>query len=272
MTDNEGTTTMITRTGTVAKSIAGAMALAFLAGPAAAGGLKDDPAPGGRMLAWSASFALTNDYVFRGITQSAERPAVQATLDVTYGMLYAGAFVSNVDFGGNLAVAELTFIAGVKPVVGPVSFDFGVIYYTYPGANDASNAELDFVELKAAASVAPWKGGTVGVAAFWTPEHTGETGDVWTLEGTIAQELPSIHGIGVSFSALVGYQHGNDISYFNALGTDDYMYWNAGLTFAFHERLSVDLRYWDSDLDVCQSIGKVGACDARFVATAKATF
>jgi uncharacterized protein (TIGR02001 family) len=89
---------MITRTGTVAKSIAGAMALAFLAGPAAAGGLKDDPAPSGRMLAWSASFALTNDYVFRGFSQNSGNAAVQGTFEVTYGMLYGNVFASNVDF------------------------------------------------------------------------------------------------------------------------------------------------------------------------------
>src|SRR5690606_31236078 len=58
-----GDHTMIT--GTWAKSIAGAMALAVLSGPAAAGSLKDEPVPSDRIFAWSASFAVTNDYVFR---------------------------------------------------------------------------------------------------------------------------------------------------------------------------------------------------------------
>lgn len=261
---------MITRTGTVAKSIAGAMALAFLAGPAAAGGLKDEPAPAGRMLEWAASFAVTNDYVFRGMSQTEKRPAVQATLDVTYGMLYAGAFVSNVDFGPSVATAELTFIAGVKPVVGPVSFDFGVIYYTYPGAHD-SGAELNFFEVKAAASVTPWQGGSIGVAGYYSPDYTGETGDVWTVEGSFSQELPKVRDIGVTFSALVGFQWGDDAAYEGAFFTDEYTYWNAGVTLGFHERFSLDLRYWDSDLDFCQG-DRLFHCGARFVATAKATF
>ena len=75
----------------------------------------------------------------------------------------------------------MTFIAGLKPVFGPVSFDLGVIYYTYPHAND-SGAELNFFEVKAGASVSPWKDGTIGGTVFYSPEYTGEIGDVWTFE------------------------------------------------------------------------------------------
>lgn len=266
---------MITRTGTVAKCIAGAIALAFLAGPAAAGGLKDEPAPSDRTLAWAASFAVTNDYVFRGMSQTSKDPAVQATLDLTYGILYGGVFMSNVDFGQdgagrNNAWAELTFTAGIKPVLGPINFDFGVIYYTYPRARDSA-AELNFFEAKAGASVAPWKGGTIGVTGFWSPDYTGETGDVWTVEGSIAQELPKIASITPTFSALIGYQSGSDSVYRTTFGADNYTYWNAGVTLAFTDRLSLDLRYWDTNLDICQNTA-LFHCDARFVATAKATF
>ncbi|MFN3745901.1 MAG: TorF family putative porin [Hyphomicrobiaceae bacterium] len=266
---------MITTTGTGARSIAGALALAFLVGPAAAGGLKDDPAPTGRMLEWSASFAVTNDYVFRGMSQSNKNPAVQAGLDLTYGILYAGVWASTIDFGEtiagrSIATSEVDIVAGIKPKLGPVSFDFGVIYYTYPGARDAG-AELNYWEVKAGASVEPWKGGTIGVTGFYSPDYTGETGDVWTVEGSISQELPKVHNIALTFSALVGHQWGDDAAYFGAFGTDEYTYWNAGLTLGFHERFSLDLRYWDSDLDFCQST-RLFHCGARFVGTAKATF
>ena len=36
--------------------------------------------------------------------------------------------------------------------LGPATFDFGVIYYTYPGVNDSGSLELDYVELKAGVS------------------------------------------------------------------------------------------------------------------------
>lgn len=266
------------KTGTLAKSIAGAMALAFLAGPAAAGGLKDDPMPSGRTLAWAASFAVTSDYIFRGQSQTRKDPAVQGTLDVTYGILYGGVFASTVDFGDTIpgpgglgiATAEVDLYAGIKPVLGPVTFDFGVIYYVYPDARD-SGAELNYFEVKVGASVSPWKGGTVGVTGFWSPDYTGETGDVWTVEGAFAQELPKVRDIGLTFSALIGYQEGDDAAYAVSFGEDSYVYWNAGVTLGFHERFSVDLRYWDTDLDFCQS-QRLFHCGARFVATAKATF
>ncbi|HWV82876.1 MAG TPA: TorF family putative porin [Hyphomicrobiaceae bacterium] len=257
-------------TGTWAKSIAGAMALAVLAGPASAGSLKDEAAPSGRMLEWSANFAVTSDYIYRGMSQTNKNPAVQAGLDLTYGILYAGIWSSTVDFGPHTATAEVDLVAGIKPTLGPVSFDFGVIYYTYPGAHDSA-AELNMLEVKAGASVAPWKGGTVGVTGFWSPDYTGETGDVWTVEGSFAQELPKIRDIGLTFSALVGYQSGDDAAYEGAFFTDHYTYWNAGLTLGFHERFSLDLRYWDTDLDFCQN-DRLFHCGARFVATAKATF
>ncbi len=258
-------------TGTLAKSIAGAMALAFLAGPAAAGGLKDEPAPGGRMLAWSASFAVTNDYVFRGFSQNSGNAAAQGTFEVTYGLLYANVFASNVDFGDPpSANYELTFAAGIKPVLGPITFDLGVIYYTYPRAKD-SGAELDFFEVKAGASFSPWKDGTLGGTVYYSPEYTGEIGDVWTFEGTIAQGFTKMGPFTPTFSATLGYVSGENNA-FN--GGDDYLYWNAGVTLAFHERFSLDLRYWDTDLSsgFCKTPGDLNACDARFAATAKVTF
>jgi uncharacterized protein (TIGR02001 family) len=268
------------KTGTLAKSIAGAMALAFLAGPAAAGSLKDTPMMSPeRALAWSANVAATSEYVFRGISQTDEKPTVQGGIDVTYGILYAGIWASGLDFGENsagrdIATTEIDLVAGIKPKWGPVSFDFGVIYYVYPGARDSS-AELNMVELKAGASVEPWAGGTLGITTFYSPDYTGELGDVWTFEGTIAHAFPAIHGITPTFSALIGYQKGDDNSYASFYGADDYLYWNVGVTFAFHERFSIDVRYWDTDLDATPAgacLTSLFQCDERVVATAKVTF
>jgi len=266
---------MITTNIGLAKSVMGALAISLLAGPAMAQGHQHGPAPQGQF-AWTGSFAVTSDYVFRGMSQTAERPAVQAMLDLTYGIFYSGVFLSNLDFGENgagrdIAPAELTFMSGIKPVVGPITFDFGVIYYTYPRALDPG-MEINFFEVKAGASMSPWKGGMVGVTGFYSPEYTFETGAVFTLEGSVAHELPKFGTITPTFSALIGAQWGDDATYTAAFGgADSYVYWNAGVTLAFHERFSLDLRYWDSDLDFC-TVGKVFACDERFVATAKVTF
>jgi uncharacterized protein (TIGR02001 family) len=269
-----------------------ALGAAVLTAPAYADGMKkkygsvkDEPAPPPAP-DWTISynFAVTSEYVFRGVSQSAENPTVQGGVDVTYKLFYAGIWASGLDFGHDafdrdIAKTEIDYYAGIKPVLGPVTFDIGVIYYSYPGAHDLPNAELDFFEIKVGASGTIWKDGTLGLTVFYSPEYTGKTGDVWTIEGTFAQVLPKLRDIVPTFSATLGYSIGDTDAYktFIANGDDSYLYWNAGVSFAFHDRFSIDLRYWDTNIDnnglaagFCT--GRVLQCDERFVATAKVTY
>lgn len=270
---------MIATMKSLAKWATGALAISLLAGPAMAQGLKDGPAMSPeRAFAWSASFAVTSDYVFRGFSQTGERPAVQGTLEGTYGILYANVFASNLDFGDvgtrDIATTELTFGAGIRPVLGPITFDFGVIYYTYPNAFDPG-AELNFVELRAGGTITPWKGGSAGLTFFYSPEYTGKTGDVFTIEGALSHELSKIGIFTPTISGQLGYQWGDSAAYEAVVGQGgDYLYWNAGVTLAFHERFSIDLRYWGTDNSgsFCDAFGRILNCGDRFVGTAKVTF
>ena len=47
----------------------------------------------------SANVAVTSDYVFRGVSQTQENPALSAGVDLTKSGFSAGAWASNVDFG-----------------------------------------------------------------------------------------------------------------------------------------------------------------------------
>ena len=76
----------------------------LLAGPVFAdgykrGSLKDPPKPEERCK-HSANVALTTEYVFRGISQTKEGPAIQGGYDLTCGIFYAGVWASNLDWGG----------------------------------------------------------------------------------------------------------------------------------------------------------------------------
>ena len=272
---------MIKKMTSLAKCATGALVISLLAGPALAQGLKDGPAmTPARALEWTANVAVTSDYVFRGFSQSAERPAVQGGIDVTYGLFYVGVWASGIDFGEtgagrNIATAEVDLVAGIKPKWGPLTFDFGVIYYIYPGAFDPG-VELNYVELKASVSYEPWKGSTYSSTVFYSPEYTGKTGDVWTFESAFSQALPQFGPVTPTFSALLGYSSG-DSAAFSAVfadGDDYYYYWNAGVSFAFHERFSIDVRYWGtSNSDgFCDTFGRVLNCGDRVVGTAKVTF
>lgn len=274
------------------QGLAGGAAIALtallLSGPASADGMrrsmKDAPPPEKPRCNLSANVALTTEYVFRGVSQTAENPAIQGGFDATCGLFYAGVWASSLDWGtdgngNNMASIEMDWYAGFKPVTGPITWDLGVIYYTYPGSVDPNGRDANYVELKVGASGEVWKDGTLGATVFWSPDYQFETGHVWTVEGTFAQVLPKFSIFTPTFSALIGYQKGNDAAYnlLIANGDDNYLYWNAGLTLGFMEKWSLDLRYWDSNLSSnaggkawCN--GPVFQCDERFVATLKFTY
>lgn len=148
---------------------------------------------------------------------------------------------------------EAPYYAGVKPVLGKFTFDFGVIAYTYPGQISSPLAftrDLNYYEGKAGVSVEAWKDGTIGATLFYSPEYTNKQGAVWTVEGSISQVLPKLHSVTPTFSALIGYQTGDDARYklLTTNGASDYRDRNAGLTLGFGDNFTLDLRYWDTNV------------------------
>ena len=89
-----------------------------------------------RKFTWSFNIDGTSDYIFRGISQTDNDPAIQGGLDASYGILYAGWWASQLDFEAALndAQVEMDWYGGIRPKWHNINFDFGVIYYSYPGA------------------------------------------------------------------------------------------------------------------------------------------
>ena len=100
----------------------------------------------------SFNLGITNDYVFRGISQTQGDPAISGGVDAGYGIFYAGVWASNVDFGVPDPDLEVDFYAGVKPTVGDTSFDFGVLYYGYRKDKNGAPGANSYTEVKAAVS------------------------------------------------------------------------------------------------------------------------
>ena len=213
----------------------------------------------GRKFTYSFGLAGTSDYVFRGFSQTDRDPTIQGSIDIGYGIFYAGVWGSGLDFGppssgfGEDAQVELDWYGGIKPSwnspLGKMDLDFGVIYYNYPGAAD-NLADLDYVELKAGYSWSPLHPNlTTGTTVYWSPEYTNETGEVWTIESSAAYAFHSIRGITPTVSGLLGWQTGDDVDWIAVFGNgdDEYYYWNAGLELAVGN-ISFDFRYWDTDI------------------------
>ncbi|MGE0830628.1 MAG: TorF family putative porin, partial [Hyphomonadaceae bacterium] len=122
---------------------------------------------------FSGNVALTSDYVWRGISQSDSDIAIQGGFD--YGNevggvpIYFGTWASSVDLGYDGTI-ELDVYGGIKPVLGPVTLEFGVIGYFYPGTDDGFDAEM--VEFKAGASVAPFEGFSLTGNVYYSPDFT----------------------------------------------------------------------------------------------------
>lgn len=260
------------------------------------GSVKDAPAEAARQFSWSFNVAGTSDYVFRGVSQSGRDPTLYLGADASYGIAYVGVWAAGIDLGdqaiapfSDIADKEVDLYGGIRPVwkapiLGDVTFDFGVIYYWYPDsrrnstATPGQTADANYVEFKAGYSTSSFiKNLTTGTTVYFSPEGTFKTGDVWTIESAASYALPNWGPIAPTISGVWGSVKNtdNNVNFFTlvANGDDHYNYWNAGLTLAV-DKLSFDFRYWDTDIEndglapgFCK--GAVLQCDETFVATVK---
>lgn len=182
---------------------------------------------------FSFNLGTSTDYVFRGVSQTDENPQVFGGIDATVaGIGYVGVWVSNVDFGPNTSNVEYDLYGGVKPTLGPVALDLGVIYYGY--GNQPQGASYDYLEWKAAGSV-PVGPGSIGAALYYSSDFFGGTGDAtyYEVNGSfpVAEKL--------SVSGALGRQ--------KVQGPADYTTWNLGASYAVNDHVGLDLRYHDTD-------------------------
>ena len=93
---------------------------------------------------FSANVAMTTDYIWRGISQADNGPAIQGGFDYAHASgFYLGTWGSNVDFGpGDDASMEIDIYGGYAGEFNGVSFDLGIIHYDYPSESDDNFDEV----------------------------------------------------------------------------------------------------------------------------------
>ena len=105
------------------------------------------------------NITLTSDYVFRGVSQTQNGPAIQGGFDYAHSSgFYAGTWASNVDwvsqgYKTNNSM-EIDLYGGYKGSVGDIGYDVGAITYYYPGDKISGIASPDTTEIYLGAS---WK-------------------------------------------------------------------------------------------------------------------
>ena len=159
---------------------------------------------------FESNVALSSDYIWRGMTQTAEEPAISGGFDIAgESGLYFGTWASNVEFGAGAAL-ELDWYAGyANELDNGFSYDIGYLAYTYPGEDS-----LDFEEIYVGLGYS-YFGYTFSSGQDSAPDNSeisvalGETGlgltygdyDEYGEYTIISYDLPiSIAGLGVSLA------------------------------------------------------------------------
>ena len=210
-----------------------ALAALLLAGTFSNTVFADDGLPG----EISANVALTTNYVFRGITQTDDGPAIQGGFDYGQNIFYAGVWGSSIDFGDDTTM-ELDLYAGLSPTYNTVTFDVGFIYYAYPDSPELATGTQNFLEVYVGAS-APVGPIEIGGTVAYSPEFYGEIGGAFYYQATAALDLSEETGIeGLVFDVSYGFSRFED----GLLG-DDYDDYSVGVSVTA-AGLDLGLRYY----------------------------
>lgn len=112
----------------------------------------------------SGNITITSDYVFRGVTQTNQDPALQGGFEFASDKgLYGGAWGSNISWLSDLSIdaapisssLELDVYGGYRGQFNEtVSYDVGVLYYWYPGDFPSGFNSADTTEVYAGISIA----------------------------------------------------------------------------------------------------------------------
>jgi uncharacterized protein (TIGR02001 family) len=165
----------------------------------------------------SSTLTLASDYDFRGISQTARDPALQASLDwASESGFYLGAWVSNVDFGrGTDADFEWDLLGGYRGSIGEDGgFDIGYVQYSFEPSGD----KLQFGEAYAGLSYKAVS------AKFWYADDFSNSGESATyLEGNASIPLPNDFALALH----AGYSDGD---YWDPVYDGGYFDYSIGVT------------------------------------------
>lgn len=192
----------------------------------------------------TANISVTNDYLFRGLTQTADQAAVQGGIDYAFSSgVYMGTWLSNVaaqgtgggaSFYGTNGNYEQDLYAGYNFDAGPVGLDLGYIKYMYPV--DSSN-KLDYDE--------------VSVKASWMMLTANVSYTVSKEDKSIVDKNDLYYSLGANFDVKDGLMLGVLIGKYDFAGgtASDYTHYRVSLskdefTFAFEKNNAKAASWW----------------------------
>jgi len=181
----------------------------------------------------SGTVSAVSDYDFRGVSLSATDPALQGSIDWSGANgFYAGVWGSNIDYGNGVdGDIEIDVYAGFAgETAAGLGWDVGLVYYTYPGADDIS----DYPELYGALSY-----GSFEFKQWYSNDASGSDLDAWYTEGNASFELPANLGLNLH----VGYNYGDAFDDVDS----EYVDYSIGVAYTLGH-FDLELKWVDNDL------------------------
>ncbi|WND02493.1 TorF family putative porin [Temperatibacter marinus] len=191
--------------------------------------------------AWSANTALVTDYRFRGVSLSNKDFAVQGGFDVNWASgFYVGTWASSIEtFGGS--EMEMDIYAGYGFESNGLSYDVGILAYTYPGSDDTHYLEA-YGSVGGSFNDVGW---TVGAAYAYDQDNLGNQTNLYVYTD-LEYSLTDV----ISLSGHLGVEEGA----FGKFNGDAKLDWSLGFSYALSDTVGLGVTYIDTNMN--NTIGK----------------
>lgn len=222
----------------------------------------------------SGNVSLTSDYVFRGVSQTDEDPALQGGFEYAHDSgFYAGAWGSNIswlsDIPGDISSSlELDGYAGYRGSAGDTfAYDVGVLTYYYPGEFPDGFSRADTTELYLGGTVTPVENLSLGLKYSYS---------LTELFGYVDSKGSGYLDASVNWTFSPGWTlnvHGGK-QWIEENEDFEYTDWKLGVTKAFDNGLSVAAAWTDTDADDALYTNALGhnIADSRVALTVTKAF
>lgn len=208
---------------------------------------------------FSSTITAASDYDFRGVSQSAKDPALQASVDYAFESGFAvGAWASNIDYGDGVdGDVELDLYANYTGEISEsLGWTTGIVYYLFPGSDDIEEYPEIFGGLNA---------GPFAFKQWYSNDLYGSDESAWYTEANATFELPA------NFSVLLhaGYSYGD---YFDqpSVGEDLFDY-SVGVGYKLGN-FSLALKYTGTNADDTEQTADALNTEGRVVFSIATTF
>ena len=192
----------------------------------------------------SGSVAVVSDYLFRGVTQTSEKPALQGGITWTHDSgFYAGGWGSSISWLSDAdpdvsSQVELDVFAGYGGKFGQSEFgyDVGLNYYGYPGDYPAGFNDPDTLELYFGLS---WK--------FLSARYWYATTDLFGIpdsDGSTNLDLGAGWEFAPGWKSTLGWGK----QWVKGVPDADYTFWKLGVDKSFESGFGIGVAYQDNDL------------------------